>query len=349
MSIQKEDIINQVNRRLDVYLLDQIKAAKKVDQVYVDFWKEVRQHTMNGGKRLRSYCFVLAYLAFGGQNWTDVMEIALSQEILHVAILIHDDIIDQGYTRHGQANLAAIKIKQYQKIDPKRANHFGNSAALLGGDLLISASYDLITKSNLADKLKLDLIKLHQQNIFLVSAGELMDLETSFNDYDYIKSRKIMELKTAFYTFYYPFKMSLIINHVDIDDNHLKNFAINMGTIYQIIDDLNDLLLNEEFLGKPSMSDIRENKKTAIISSLYRESSFKDQEFISRVMGKKIIKDEDIKLFRQILLNSSTYQNNLNLINDLKHKSLEIIRNLPIKKDYLNPMFELVNQLRLSV
>jgi len=349
MSIEKKIIVDEINRCLDIYFLDQIKLAKEVDQSYVDFWKEIERYVMIGGKRLRSYCFILAYLAFGGQDWTKIISVALSQEMLHAALLIHDDIIDQDFIRHGQDNLAAIKIKQYEQFDSEKAYHFGNSAALLGGDLLLSASFDLINNSNLADNLKLDLIKLHKQNIFLVSAGELMDFETSFNHYDHQKSFKIMKFKTCFYTFYYPFKTASLVNQIDIKDDLLKKFAINMGTIYQIIDDLHDLLLDEESLGKPSLSDIRENKKTAIMSTLYQESNPTNQKFIDKIMGKSVLKNEDIQSFRKILLNSTTYQDNLNLINNLKKETRTIVKKLPIEKNYLNSMFDLVDQLKLSV
>lgn len=71
------------------------------------------------------------------------LPIAAALEVLHTCLLIHDDIIDRDYVRHGRANVAGAYLNHYSHAKSKRAHH-ALSAALLGGDLAMSVAYQLV-------------------------------------------------------------------------------------------------------------------------------------------------------------------------------------------------------------
>ncbi len=348
MSINKSKILVEINQALDDYLKLQIHLARKIDNSYSLFWQDIHNYVLDGGKRTRSYLLILSYLSFGGQQLQDVLDIALSQEILHAALLIHDDIIDRDFIRHSKLNLAANKIEQYKLKNPVNAYHLGNSAALLGGDLLLSGSYDLILNCDLNSAIKIQLLKTLQKDIFLVGGGELMDMETFFKKYNHRQALKIIDYKTAMYSFYFPIKLASIVAKKNINESLLKKISLNLGRIYQLIDDLNNLFSTELIMGKPVFNDIRDNKKTYIISLVYHEVNLTNKKFIDSLMGQNKINQIDQKRLQNLILNSLAYQRVLELIDNLKIISLQLIKDLPVDNYYLEQFNSLINDLKIS-
>ena len=348
MSISKAEILSQLSQTLNDYLKLQVGLAEKVDSSYVLLWQDIQDYILGGGKRSRAYLLVLSYLAFGGQEMQDILDIALSQEILHTALLIHDDMIDQDFIRHSRPNLAAIRIEQYKLKSSNMAYHLGNSAALLSGDLLLSASYDLILNSCLKSQIKIKLLKILQDDIFLVAGGELMDMETFFNKYDQDQALKIINFKTSMYSFYFPIKMAGILTKTKLNESLLKRFSFNLGQIYQLIDDLNNLFSTEIVIGKPILSDIRDNKKTYIISRVYNDVNEESRRLINNLMGQHNISKTDQKKLQSLIIGSTAYQEILDLIDNLKITSLKLLQELPISNSYLKQFSSYINNLRVG-
>ncbi len=348
MSISKAEILSQLSQTLNDYLKFQVSSAEKIDTSYSLLWQDIYNYILSGGKRSRAYLLILSYLAFGGQQLQDILDVALSQEILHNALLIHDDMIDQDFVRHSRPNLAANRIEQYKLRSSNMAYHLGNSAALLSGDLLLSASYDLILKSSLKSQIKIQLLKILQKDIFLVAGGELMDMETFFNDYDQKHALKIINFKTSMYSFYFPIKMASVLTKTKLNESLLKKLSFNLGQIYQLIDDLNNLFSTEIILGKPVFSDIRDNKKTYIISRVYNAGNEANKKLINDLMGQNKISETDQKKLQNLIMTSSAYQEILDLIDSLKMTSLKLLQELPINDRYREQFSSLINDLRVS-
>ena len=64
-----------------------------------------RHILLDGGKRFRPVLALLAFEASGGEDQSEVMDLALASEIVHTATLVHDDIYDQSKTRRGKPTL----------------------------------------------------------------------------------------------------------------------------------------------------------------------------------------------------------------------------------------------------
>ena len=100
------DFSNELNQTLEDYFARGITRAEAVSPYYAQLWQEMFRLVKSGGKRLRPKMTILAYQAFGGQDVNSILPIAAAQELLHVSMLIHDDIIDRDYSRHGVDNVA---------------------------------------------------------------------------------------------------------------------------------------------------------------------------------------------------------------------------------------------------
>lgn len=154
-SMDSQRLMQAVKEAVDVNMKDifarRIQSAASVDVSYEDFWKRIEQVAMAGGKRFRPF---LTAIGYGGID-EYILPVATAQELIHIAVLMHDDIIDQDLTRHGSENISGLYNDHYKKyLDDKRAMHYAHGAAILAGDALISESYHLIASSKLDESLK---------------------------------------------------------------------------------------------------------------------------------------------------------------------------------------------------
>ncbi|MDZ7816597.1 MAG: polyprenyl synthetase family protein [Planctomycetota bacterium] len=202
------------------------------------------------GKLIRPAIFFLAARAFG--KVTENHRIgAHCVELVHVASLIHDDVVDHSPMRRGRASLNA---------------RFGDEKALLVGDYLFSRALSLLSPLN-----SLDAYQCVSQSIVDASAGELRQLEFAFSpdvsekDYfDYV-SRKTAGL------FKLACELSAIVSGLSDDTrNVLAQFGVNFGIAFQVADDCADLFNNVEDEGKPVMKDVREGQFTLPVLRLFQ-------------------------------------------------------------------------------
>lgn len=104
-------------------------------------WSSLAQATA-GGKRLRPALFHSVYTALGGRDTAVAGEVAAALELLRTALVIHDDVIDGDTVRRGQPNVVGSFAEDALAggHDPQRATHFGQTAAILTGDLALAGA-----------------------------------------------------------------------------------------------------------------------------------------------------------------------------------------------------------------
>lgn len=255
---------NITTRYLEAYFDGVHNQSRPIHPSYERLWQAIREIALVGGKRLRPY------LVFVGYGTLDerITPIAAAQELLHIALLVHDDVIDRDDQRHGAPNINGIYKSLYSnRVSPQDASHYAYSAAILAGDLLISAAYELIS---LAEQVSLEDRRVAQQllgiSIFDVAAGELMGTEAAFMDgvYDPLT---IYRYKTAGYSFRGPLLTGARLAHLPQSQiDILETYAINVGIAFQLHDDYLGVYGEEEVTGKSASCDLREGKHTYLIS-----------------------------------------------------------------------------------
>src|SRR5690606_2950472 len=211
---------------------------------------------------------MLAYQTFGGEDYPAVLPVAVAQELLHVSMLIHDDIIDEDYLRHDTDNVSGIYVKRYARypLAEGQRSHFANSAALIGGDLLISAAYQVLASARISEQQKQQATDLLGEAIFVVCGGELLDTESSFIDLSEIDALKIAQLKTASYSFVSPLLMGAVLAGTDQKtQTTLRQFGSALGIAFQLADDILGLYGEEAVTGKSASSDLRQGKRTYML------------------------------------------------------------------------------------
>ena len=232
-------IKSRIDRRLDQFFDEQIVKSHTQSKEYERLWKTIKTVAMSGGKRLRPYLLMTSHAAFSGTD--DVLEIATAHELLHISMLMHDDIIDRDTTRHGEPNVAGrYQVIYKPQVTSDDIDHYANTAALLAGDLLISSAYSLInSSSHLHDSQKTHAIHILHDSIFTVVGGELSDVESSFMSPDLVNPLHVAHYKTAIYSCVNPLLTGAVLAGASEEDqNLLRDFGVNLGIAFQLTDDL---------------------------------------------------------------------------------------------------------------
>lgn len=195
--------------------------------------KNFLEYILTGSKKIRSTIALLAAKAFCGSVSDAQITVCAIGEIIHNASLIHDDIVDKSNLRRGKSSFNSV---------------FGNSAAVLGGDFLISIVLKELLKLNNDNVLK------RFANMFLtICDGEINQLGEKNQIISVEKYLEKSEKKTAelFKTILFSvFAAENLTEHFDFAEKFGKNF----GIAFQIRDDVSNCQQNTT--DKPVGSDL---------------------------------------------------------------------------------------------
>ncbi|MBR3229628.1 MAG: polyprenyl synthetase family protein [Bacilli bacterium] len=230
----------------------------------------------DGGKYLRGVLSGLGYSAFGGRD-NYYMPLAVALEIFQTSILIHDDIIDKSDKRRGIDTIPLRYKKKYHSI-----GDISDSMALCLGDLGFYLANNILV-NNYSDFSNLPLLLNYYNEMAIKTCkGEILDVFLPFYEkntpgLDNLEDTisLIYELKTAWYSVVSPFALGCILGGASLEDlRSIEDALLNLGTAYQIKDDLLGIYGNEKVIGKGS-SDISEFKQTILYSYTIR-TAYKD-------------------------------------------------------------------------
>jgi geranylgeranyl pyrophosphate synthase len=196
-----------------------------------------------GGKRVRPRLLMLGYTATGGTNLAYAAPVAAAVELVHTASVVHDDINDHGVVRRGRPSVNAI---------------WGRTFALLTGDFLFTKVYELMAPYK-------DLnIDLAEATVALVEGETLQASAVKESNFTREVYARIIALKTAAL-----FKAAGILgaklSGADASTvNALGQYAYNVGLAFQIVDDILDLTVDTNQLGKTSGIDLAQGRGLAV-------------------------------------------------------------------------------------
>ena len=198
----------------------------------------------SGGKRVRPALLILANNAVGGDASSEnVIRLATVMEMLHTATLVHDDIIDNADTRRNRTSVNA---------------KFGNQASVLMGDWLYMSAFETSLRER-----SLEILDILTRLTRKMTEGELIQLTTLGNslisETEYFD---ILQRKTA-YLFSACCEIGAILGNAGAQKQQaLKDYGMNLGTAFQLADDVLDFTADKEVLGKAAGADLIEGKLT---------------------------------------------------------------------------------------
>jgi geranylgeranyl diphosphate synthase type II len=201
-----------------------------------------------GGKRIRPVMCLMGNELFDTIN-PDAYHVATAIELFHNFTLIHDDIMDKAPLRRGMETVH---------------NKFGESTALLSGDVMLIKAYEYINKINSAYIHRI----LHLFNTTAREVCEGQQLDMDYEQQDNVQLGQyleMIELKTSV-LIAASLKMGAILGGAgEGNSKHLYEFGKNLGIAFQVQDDYLDAFGDPEKFGKQVGGDIVANKKTFLL------------------------------------------------------------------------------------
>jgi geranylgeranyl diphosphate synthase type I len=325
-----------IDRHLAVYFSKGLKEAEKISPLAVQAVKNIEKLTLSGGKRARAAFMYWGYKAANGRSEEKIIEASMSIELTHIFLLIHDDIIDRDAFRHGVPTMHKVYENMARRMRfRKDPEHFGNSLALVVGDMAAAAGNEIIFNSKFLPKKILKALSKLQDIVSVTVGGEMMDVILEAKGKATQKEiLKVHENKTAKYTIEGPLHLGALLAGASknlLDD--LSAYAIPVGIAFQIQDDILGVFGNEKKLGKPVCSDLREGKQTLLVVKALENGSRADRQIIFDLMGKRDATSEEIEKFREIVRKTGSLEYSQNLAQGLVEKGKKTLEKSKIKKD----------------
>ncbi|GAA0599835.1 heptaprenyl diphosphate synthase component II [Virgibacillus siamensis] len=208
-----------------------------------------------GGKRIRPV-FVLLCGQLGDYNLDRVKTVAVSLELIHMATLVHDDVIDDASLRRGKSTTKQL---------------YGNRVAMYTGDYILARALENIT--TIPD------VNAHQElskTIVQVVVGEIEQIKDKFdwdqNLRDYLRR---IRRKTAL-LIATSCKLGAIVSGLsETEQKKLYQYGYYIGMSYQIIDDILDFTSSANELGKPAGNDLLQGNITLPVLFAMQDPAFK--------------------------------------------------------------------------
>lgn len=224
-------------------------------------------------------------------------------ELIHLASLLHDDVIDESDLRRGKPSINAL---------------FGNKNAIMMGDILYSkAFFELV---NFDKKIAQTVANAVTQ----LSIGELLDVELakSFNS-DREKYMDMIYKKTAVLIEATAVASAMLGGK---DESAYREYGRNLGLAFQIVDDILDITQDESTLGKPAMSDFKEGKATLPYLLLYERVDISGKEKLAGLHGINP-SDNQKAWIKEMMIKTSALKDSIYFAKELGCSALTAIKN----------------------
>ena len=282
--------------------------AMELGPTYAQLWQSIEKLILAGGKRFRPYMLLATYQAYQPTKpLGSVLPAAVAQELIHSAMLVHDDIIDRDTIRYGVQNIAGQyneSYKAYVHDDMERA-HMSLSAALLAGDALIADAHKVLRKTELPTHLVDQAEDILNKVIFEVIGGELLDTEVAFLPKGSISADTIARYKTASYSFVGPITTGAVLAEApEADITILREFSLILGIGYQLRDDLLGTFGDEALTGKSTTTDIKEGKRTYLIEQFDALATPEQANTFNQIFRRYDASEDEINTAKQLLAES---------------------------------------------
>lgn len=289
---QAEEIRSGVGERLRQPWL--YCSSHTLSQEQLDGFSSSTLGLLHRGKRFRAIGAYIGWIVAGGEVNPRIpdclLDLGASLELFQASALVHDDIIDDALIRRG---LPSAQIAFTTSV-PTGGPKFGESAAILWGDLLSAAanSYFAQASKDISMQSFRLIYSLYVNMQAEVAYGQYLDLFAENRELspDIPPSREnameVIRHKTARYSVVIPILLGagLAGGSPELLQN-LEDFATPLGIAYQLRDDDLGIFGNQELTGKPSGDDIRSGKRTVQLAVAWEMTDEAGRNYLQRYWG----------------------------------------------------------------
>ncbi|MFE5317175.1 heptaprenyl diphosphate synthase component II [Paenibacillus sp. NPDC056579] len=298
------------------YIEKQLERSIDTDHALL---REASVHLLKaGGKRIRPV-FVLLGAKFGTYDLERIKHVAVPLELIHMASLVHDDVIDDAMTRRGQLTVRS---------------KWDNRIAMYTGDYIFAKALLVATKLE-----NPEIHKILSKAILEMSIGEMEQIRFFFNAEQTVRDYMLrIRRKTALLIAISCQLGAIAAGASENISNRLYSFGYNVGMAFQVRDDLLDLCGTEKEIGKPPGSDIRQGNITIPVIFALREPELRPMLLTELKRIQEADGQTDISRFIELIRGSAGIKQAEELANRYIDKAISVLQGLPdiqAKKDLI--------------
>ncbi len=277
----------------------------------------------SGGKRMRPMVTILSAKMFGykGEN---AIRLAAAVEFIHMATLLHDDVVDGSKMRRFLPTANVI---------------WGNKASILVGDFLFSQSFRMCVSTQSIPAL--NVLSATSSIIIEGEVSQLTQLEQKrlLSEEEYLK---VIKAKTA-ELFGSACEVGAIISNRKDCAEDIREFGMNLGSIFQITDDALDYFGDSDEVGKNVGDDFFEGKVTLPLILLSQKISESDKINLQKMLKSEERSPEDFNWVKDLLQKHKVQDATISYLQDFIKNSYESLDKIEINnqsKQYLKDLVQ---------
>jgi geranylgeranyl pyrophosphate synthase len=295
--------IPKINESIGLIFQEKLKTIK--NEFLISYYSELRDYILSGGKRIRPLLSIGAFNSLNEESDDKIIYPSVGIEFLHNASLIHDDIIDKDNYRRGEPSFHYRFQEYHQKhnLEKMEKVDFGNSIGIIGGDSMYFLGLDAYLSNNFYNSLNLKAINYYHQAFIEIADGVLIETEmVNRNDVSLKEYIEMISLKTGALI-----EKALLIgaSYANVDEKFNKYFSIygiNLGIIFQMVDDILGTFGDPKVTGKPTDGDIREGKWTCLLVEALNNLEVDDRNLLNTLIKKTNISKSDVNTVKNLFL-----------------------------------------------
>ncbi|MFC3241157.1 polyprenyl synthetase family protein [Gordonia humi] len=317
------DVPVAVDEVLDEFFQATAPILESIHPSVIDKGQALRAFVMTGGKRIRPL-FVYAGRQCAGDKITmsktpdaerEALRVCAAIELIQACALVHDDILDRSDTRRGRPTVH----RRFEALHRDRgwdgdARHFGDSAAILVGDLALAWADDLFhgalptavgAQPGPDRPVPFAATAVWSQMRTEVLAGQFLDVTNEASgDESVTAAEQVMTYKTAAYTVARPLELGATLGGADESLRaELHGIGIDLGIAFQLRDDLLGVFGDPAETGKPSGDDLVAGKRTALLAAGLAQADETGARTLRSGIGRPLA-DAEIAAVRAVLTES---------------------------------------------
>ena len=327
-------IKNRIEQELSRYIrsLDKTYSLRKLSVLLLS---SIKEFIARDGKRIRPILFCLGYLGFSKKAAPGLYRSALSLELLHDFLLVHDDIIDKSDTRRGKPSMHAL-LNRHLK-NKKGLKFSGQDLSIIIGDVMYALALDAFLAVREKPERKERALKKLITAALYTASGEFIELLLGEKPIEKITKSdiyKIYDYKTANYTFASPLAIGAIL--AGAEESQLKklfDYGMCLGRAFQIKDDIIGTFAKQSDIGKSNLSDIGGAKRTLLIWYAYNHCDKKGKFAIRKAFSAKQAGQKELFKIRQVLSDSGSLNYAKQEIKKLLNNAQRAIKSLGMARD----------------
>ncbi|MDD4601124.1 Heptaprenyl diphosphate synthase component 2 [bioreactor metagenome] len=269
-----------------------------------DLITDISRHLVKaGGKRLRP----ALYLVCARSKCSDlkaIMPMALAIELIHMATLVHDDVIDEASTRRGRPTANAC---------------WGNYQSVLTGDFLFAKAFSVV-----AMHVDQRMLKVLTDVMCSMCEGEIIQDKDTFNP-DQSEGQYLVRIakKTADFIAA-SCELGGMVAGLPADDiEALRKYGYSIGMAFQITDDILDVTASSEQIGKPAGHDLRQGIVTLPVIFALENSKHKNE--LREIIVNRAMTEEAVKKGLKIIHDTTAVEYSYQRVADYLHEARNIL------------------------